>query len=86
MTLRQQWIQQYIDTHAQPGSVRTYPIGEDMLVVRDREGGSMVLSADGYGNISDAESRQLLALSNAAPGALARPTAWTPVCVVIRDK
>ncbi len=83
MTRAQELIRKYIYTNFHPDSVLLFPVDRDKVKLIDSEGESMVLTMNIYGDIMDAESKQIYAVSD-LPHDLSRicqqlPQSWKEV-------
>lgn len=83
MTDVQESIKKYIDANFYPGSVEMALIGEDKIKVTDAEGSNMTLTLNLYGDIMDADTESIYAVSD-LPHYLPRcegvlPQSWTEV-------
>lgn len=64
MTTAQKLIRKYIYTNFHPDAVLLFPIDRDKVKLIDSEGESMVLTINIYGDIMDAETKQIYAVSD----------------------
>lgn len=64
MTRAQEVIKKYIYINFHPDSVQLFPVGRDKVKLIDSEGESMVLTMNIYGDIMDAETKQIYAVSD----------------------
>lgn len=64
MTRAQELIKRYIYTNFHPDSVLLFPIDKDKVKLIDSEGESMTLTLNIYGDIMDAETKQIYAVSD----------------------
>ncbi len=83
MTRAQEVIKKYIHINFHSDSVLLFPVDRDKVKLIDSEGESMVLTINIYGDIMDAESKQIYAVSD-LPHELERidlqlPQSWKEV-------
>lgn len=64
MTTAQKLIKKYIYINFHPDSVLLFPIDKDKVKLIDSEGASMTLTLNVFGDIMDAETRQIYAVSD----------------------
>ncbi len=64
MTTAQDVIKKYIYINFHPDGVRLFPVDRDKVKLIDSEGESMVLTMNIFGDIMDAESKQIYAVSD----------------------
>lgn len=64
MTRAQEVIKKYIYINFHENSVLLFPIDRDKVKLIDSEGASMTLTLNIYGDIMDAESKQIYAVSD----------------------
>lgn len=64
MTRAQEVIKKYIHINFHPDSVLLFPVGRDKVKLIDSEGESMVLTMNIFGDIMDAETKQIYAVSD----------------------
>lgn len=84
MTKAQEWILRYIDTQFVRGSVRTSLEGDYTVRVTDRDGGSLRLTINLYGDIMDADTKEKIAecdvphnLDRLSHSLTQEPRSWT---------
>lgn len=64
MTIAQKLIKKYIYINFQPDSVLLFFVDRDKVKLIDSEGESMTLTLNIYGDIMDAETKQIYAVSD----------------------
>lgn len=64
MTTAQKVIRKYIYVNFHPDSVLLFPIDKDKIKLTNSEGASMTLTLNVFGDIMDAETRQIYAVSD----------------------
>lgn len=64
MTTAQKLIKKYIYINFHPDSVLLFFVGRDKVKLIDSEGESMTLTLNIYGDIMDAETKQIYAVSD----------------------
>jgi len=64
MTTAQKLIKKYIYINFHPDSVLLFPIDKDKVKLIDSEGASMTLTLNVFGDIMDAETKQIYAVSD----------------------
>lgn len=64
MTIAQKLIKKYIYINFQPDSVLLFPIDKDKVKLIDSEGERLTLTLNIYGDIMDAETKQIYAVSD----------------------
>ncbi len=64
MTRAQEVIKKYIHNNFHPDSVQLFLVGRHKVKLIDLEGGSMVLTMNIFGDIMDAETKQIYAVSD----------------------
>lgn len=64
MTRAQEVIKKYIHNNFHPDSVLLFPVDRDKVKLTDSEGESMVLTMNIYGDIMNAETKQIYAVSD----------------------
>lgn len=64
MTKAQESIRKYVYTNFHSDSVQLFPVGRDKVKLIDSEGESMILTLNIYGDIMDAETKQIYAVSD----------------------
>ena len=64
MTRAQEAIKKYIYTNFHPDGVQLFPVDRDKVKLTDSAGESMVLTMNIFGDIMDAETKQIYAVSD----------------------
>lgn len=64
MTKAQEVIKKYIYTNFHEDSVLLFPVDQDKIKLIDSEGASMTLTMNVFGDIMDAETKQVYAVSD----------------------
>lgn len=64
MTIVQEAIKKYIYINFHPNSVLLFPLDHDRIKVIDSEGESMTLTMNLFGDIMDADTKQIYAVSD----------------------
>lgn len=64
MTRAQEVIKKYIYTNFHEDSVLLFPVDQDKIKLIDAEGESLMLTLNLYGDIMDADTRQIYAISD----------------------
>lgn len=83
MTRAQEVINKYIYMNFHRDSVLLFPVDQDKIKIIDAEGASMTLTLNLYGDIMDAVTRKLYAISDLPHGlnriGLQLPQSWKEV-------
>lgn len=64
MTIAQEVIKRYIYINFHPNSVLLFPRDQDKIKIIDSEGESMTLTMNIFGDIMDADTKQIYAVSD----------------------
>lgn len=64
MTIAQEVIKKYIYMNFHPDSVLLFPIGQDKIKIIDSDGASMTLTMNLFGDIMDADTKSICAISD----------------------
>lgn len=64
MTRAQEVIKKYIYMNFHRDSVMLFPVNQDKIKLIDKEGSSMTLTLNLYGDIMDADTRKIYAISD----------------------